>query len=362
MAQDRFMGRLRQLVPPGLIRHLPEARRRKFFRANLDGRRFQRLPSIVGRSDPFPAGALFCGIDRLLTDGDDALVPELSILDRDQNAFEHAVFTALCRHAEGDTEGAIALLRRHGDDDRFDPFRRMCARAWALFLSLPRLCRSEASTGQGPAIVQYWDQAEPPSDVAKAIRDWRDLSPARHRLLDAASARAFLVETYGSEAARIFDLCEHPAIQSDFVRLGWLARHGGLYMDADACMARDFPTHWPHFGGKTVLWFYSHAAKGHFTNGIISAPAGSPLMLASFKEAGRRISEDPQGLVYRLGGPGMLTDMALASAERGELSDTVVMTTDHVRRHVMTQIDAAYKADDRSWHNWQRGWRKEGDA
>ena len=85
-------------------------------------------------------------------------------------------------------------------------------------------------------------------------------------------------------------------------------------------------------------------------------------MLAAFEETGRRIAEDPQGHVYRLGGPGMLTDMVLAAAGNGTLQDAFVMTTDFVRRHVMTQINAAYKADDRSWHNWQRDRYRGGDA
>ena len=353
MPGDRIMGRFRRLVPPGLIRHLPEARRRKYFRAHLDGRRFGHLPTIVGRQDPFPSGALFSAVDRLMTDGQDALIPELATLAEGQNAFDRGVFKALCRHAEGDTQAAITHLNRYGEGDRFGPFRRMCARAWALFLQMPRLADAPPPGTAGPEILQYWDHTEPPSDVSMAISAWQRFADAHH-LLDATTARAFLTETYGTDAGRIFDLCAHPAIQSDFVRLGWLAHNGGLYVDADARMAQDFAAHWPRFADRTVLWFYTHAAKGHFTNGIISAPAGSPLMLAAFEETGRRISDDPDGHVYRLGGPGMLTDVVLATAARGELSNAFVMTTDYVRRNVMTQIDAAYKADERSWHNWQR--------
>lgn len=345
-------GAMRGLVPASLVRCLPASRRRKYIRASVARRNFLRLPRLMGHSDPFPTGTLFSAIGLLLTDGQDALIPQLSALGQPAEPFEAAIFSALVLHGEGDRAAAQDNLLRAGNDPAFDPYLRMCARAWALFLRMPRL--EPAPPARGPAILQYWDTETVPGDVSTEMAHWRALAGDAYTALNAPLARAFLSAEFGPAALSVFDACAHPAIQSDYIRLAWLARHGGVYIDADARMRGGFRTLWPAMVERTVLWFYAHSAKGHFTNGVLAAPAGSKLVTACFEETGRRILADPMGHVYALGGPGMLTDMALACDCAGGLDDGAALTTDQVRRDVMTQIDAAYKSGERSWHVWQK--------
>ncbi|MFK7944069.1 MAG: glycosyltransferase family 32 protein [Paracoccaceae bacterium] len=353
MTADMALGStFRDLVPSPLVRCLPPGRRRKYIRASVERGRLARVPNLVGPSDPFPTGTLFSTIGLLMTSGDDHLIPQLAPMAADADPFERRIFEGLRRHGEAEAEAAQDLLLAAGNDPAFDPYLRMCARAWALFLRLPRLAPAE--TAPGPAIFQYWDTPEVPDDVADAMLGWRALAGDAYQLMDVEGARSFLRAEYGATELRAFDACLHPAIQSDLIRMAWLARHGGLYMDADATIRPGFPALWSAMSDRTAVWFYSHAAKGHFPNGVISAPADSPLMRACLAETCRRILDDPQGHVYALGGPGMLTDMLLAADVAGTLGDVAVMTTDQVRTQVMTQIDAAYKSDARSWHIWQK--------
>ena len=353
MGRRRTIDRLRLHLPAWAVRQLPDARRRVYFRLAVEEQRFDVLPQLIGRADPFTYSALFAGIDHLLTEGEDHLIGRLEPLAEGRNAFERGIYKALRKHASGRTDAACAHLERYGAGERFDGFRRMCARAWSVFLNLPRCSSAGQATKEAPDILQFWDTPEVPADVAKGIATWRSLPGGRHLLFDEHRAREFLHETYGIECARIFDLCPHPAIKSDYFRLGWIASQGGMYVDADEAMLDGFSDIAGQFANRLVLRFYSNQATGHFINGLISAPAGSPTIVAAFEEASRRITKNPDAHVLTLAGPGMLTDVVLSQFKRGVLEDAIVMTNGFVRRKVLVGLDASYKSDERSWHNWQ---------
>ncbi|MEM7743810.1 MAG: glycosyltransferase [Pseudomonadota bacterium] len=312
---------------------------------------FARLPSIIGRRDPYFHTALFAGIDQLLTDRQDHEIPRLAPLAEDQNAYVRGIFKALCKHADGLTSAAIEHLDRYGTGERFDGFRRMCARAWSLFLKLPWLGEVRALSASSAEILQFWDTPKIPSDILPAISSWRDRSGVRHKLVNAEEAREFLDAVYGREAVSIFDACPHPAIKSDYFRLGWLAEHGGLYIDSDETMVERFPEVAPLLAGRLVLRFYSNQPTGHFINGLIAAPKGSRTMMRAFEEATRRIRANPNAHVLTLAGPGMLTDVLIAEADH--LEEVAVVTNAFMLRNVLRGVNARYKRDPRSWHVWQ---------
>ena len=340
-------------MPLPLVRRLPASRRRAHFRLAVRNRQWGRLTGILGKQDPYPHTALFAGVDVLLSEGRDAEIPNLAPLQEGNNAFVRAMFKALCKHAEGRTDAAIEQFDRYGSGDRFDGYRRMCARAWSLFLKLPRLPEVSPLPAKPPEIVQFWDKKNVPSDVMRGVQGWRDGSGLSHRLFDAEQAREFLGAHFSPEAVQIFDRCPHPAIQSDYFRLGWLALNGGLYIDADEAVVPEFKKIAPLLAGRLVLRFCTNQPDGHFLNGFIAAPQGSPVMSAAFEEATRRLSKDMESHVYALSGPGMLTDVVLAELSKGPFDQLALLTHSTTKRLVAKGINARYKADGRSWHTWQ---------
>lgn len=84
-------------------------------------------------------------------------------------------------------------------------------------------------------IVQYWDEPEVPDDVAECLASWAALESLgfTRLLFDREGARSFILGTYGDGHASAFDAVPHPAARSDYLRLCYLAAHGGWYVDAD---------------------------------------------------------------------------------------------------------------------------------
>ena len=87
------------------------------------------------------------------------------------------------------------------------------------------------------AIMQFWDNASAiPADVSECLDSWRSAAaPAgwTYTLFDDASAERCITTSLGSAFADAFARCPHPAMRSDYFRLCYIFRHGGLYVDAD---------------------------------------------------------------------------------------------------------------------------------
>lgn len=85
---------------------------------------------------------------------------------------------------------------------------------------------------QAQSVFNYWDEAQPPADVAACLATWRDAAPSV-RTYSRESADAFLAAQFGGDVLAAFRYAHHPAMQADLFRLGRLLQGGGLYVDAD---------------------------------------------------------------------------------------------------------------------------------
>lgn len=312
---------------------------------------------VAAAADPFGDGALWDAVDAAVERGTYAEIAALEPLARLRPEFDRALFSALRRFDPGAPDDALTALRDLGADDRFPPFKRMCARAWATFLEMPRFDPGGAPAAPPPPVLQFWDSETVPSDVAALIEDCRQTTSPYHTLLHEAGARRFLREAYGTGATEVFDLCPHAAVKADYLRLGWLATHGGVWIDADTRLLPDFRGTWPAMAGQTVLWF--NTLTGHWLNGFLAVPAGSPLMVACFERATRQIRRNPDRHPYALAGAGVLTRTINEMWRAGTLTDAANLTTRAIGR-LMRQVDAAYKKAGATWQR-QRDGREAGE-
>ncbi len=92
-------------------------------------------------------------------------------------------------------------------------------------------------------IVQFWhDLKHLPPDVEECVRSWMawESHSFEHKIFDKDRAATFISDTLGVRYQKAFELCYHPAMQSDYFRLCYMFVEGGFYIDADdECVAED---------------------------------------------------------------------------------------------------------------------------
>ena len=115
-----------------------------------------------------------------------------------------------------------------------------------LQLERDRALPTSAPSGHSDAIprtlVRYWhDPHGVPPDVRECLDSWEPLRGEGFsmRMFDDASARAYMAERYGPREVAAFERCRHPAMRSDYLRMGFVLAEGGLYVDADDVLVGD---------------------------------------------------------------------------------------------------------------------------
>ena len=138
-----------------------------------------------------------------------------------------------------------------------------------------------------PRIIhQYWDRPEPPLDVLKRMRTWRDLNPDwQCRRWDDANTGAFIAREFGVEAARCFYACIHPAMRSDLLRASVLLTFGGIYVDADIICRQPIDAF--VLGENTLMYVVrkEERRKGEvrLVNDLMALEAGHPFMAKAWQ-------------------------------------------------------------------------------
>jgi hypothetical protein len=356
--------------------------RRREFDICLKAGDLHALAGIVGARDPFHWPSLFRAIGYLYDHGQAERLPELGVLARSAPQFSQFIWRALTDHATG-RDGALDRLRQmrqgraptgsrlwnrlgrlvgqtsapqalHGTEAQ-----RASAYCWTIYAeAMPfDIGPGDTCTEQGPDILQFWDR-DMPDDVAEAVAEFKALAGDRHHLFDAREAEDFLSDSYGPEAAETFRSCEHPAIQSDYFRLGYLALKGGFYIDADSRMRPGLTHLWPRLANKTVLTFQTRKPGVFFQNGAMAVPAGSALMAEAFAEAGQRLRSGSHDQVVFLAGPLMLRDVAIRLRREGRLGPIERMSFEQLGGNLLYSFNADYKRDNRHWLRWDKGGRE----
>lgn len=354
-------GRLR--AAEGVVEATSASVEREWLRAMLALRRAEGRPELAQEFErQVPAGAppplrraaaeVLFSLGRVEA-AEAALAPltmeELGVRGRTQLA-RLLILSGQAGRLEELGRAAVAAAPRHTDAARLLLTARILRRTATLW-------RGEEEPAPGPVprwpLVQYWDGPEPPADVAEEMESWRRLNPALPAArFDRASGRAFMAEAAGEAAARTFDAVPHPATRSDLLRLIFLARHGGLYADADLRCLRSFDPLLAATaaGGLGVVASFPFAMPYYVSNDVLIAPPRSPLMAEMVEEvlprlmAALRRGEEVN--TWDMTGPGLLTRI-MASTQA-----PYALMTPAWRRCQAQEVDSlAYKRDPRA--NWR---------
>lgn len=233
-------------------------------------------------------------------------------------------------------------------------------------------------------LFQYWDDGQPPPDVAPLIEAIGQDNPKHeHRLYDRQAAGWLIGKHFGERCRRAFDDCAVPAMQADYFRLCALLRHGGVYVDADGCSVRPLAGLLDQTPQDLMV-----TLDGYLTTGVmVFRQPGHPFLRAALELATDNIEQRRFPSVYLCTGPpvcdairalvdpawfeatytaaddwnrgmrfGLLLDQARALTEvtpelKASFASVRLITVDELSAWVGTRR-AAYKATPRDWRRW----------
>jgi hypothetical protein len=207
-------------------------------------------------------------------------------------------------------------------------------------------------------IVQFWDSPAPPDEVASLMATWAPMHPGYEWLpFTDTSAAAFIAEHYDGTYLAAYRACQHPAMKSDFFRLAYLYKHGGIYIDADErCLQSIDPL--IQRGVALVLRRMTTNKLTCFNNAPLFCVAGLSLTRDCLDWATDQVlSANGRHLhVWVTTGPGNISRMfAQRVIDRSELPSTLVLD-DWTRLSQPTACE--YKLGRRHWrmHDDRFGW------
>ncbi|KQT61271.1 MULTISPECIES: tetratricopeptide repeat protein [unclassified Aureimonas] len=205
-----------------------------------------------------------------------------------------------------------------------------------------------AETAIPASIHQYWNDPEPPRDLEPLIDSWRTAHPGfAHRLWDDTSARAFLESLPDRNILLAYDRAVEPAMKADLFRLALLARHGGLYADADDRCRRSLA---PLLCAGYGLVLYQEDL-GSLGNNLIATRPGHPIIERARDGAVEAVLRGDGDILWLSTGPGLLTRAAAAvlAETPAMLDETLILDRPALLAHVAIHCLAAYKVTERHW-------------
>jgi hypothetical protein len=168
-------------------------------------------------------------------------------------------------------------------------------------------------------LVQYWDSPDPPPDVAAVMASWAEHHPRRRLLrFHRRTARDWIAEHHGAEAAAAFDACPHPAVEADLLRYAVLAREGGLWADADDVCRLPWDGVLAAVPPAGLIATYSDELPCYVFNAPLVARPGNPILARALRKAIRGLLTQRPGerlRVWRVTGPGLLTRLVAAEPD-----------------------------------------------
>jgi glycosyl transferase-like sugar-binding protein len=241
-------------------------------------------------------------------------------------------------------------------DGTAHPMTRFEAMGWATYLRH----RATFPIDGRPAgeVFQFWDQPKPPSEILQGKALWQRCSE-NHVWYDDPSARQYITEGFGQDAARAYSDLWHPALKSDVFRLYRLARDGGIYCDADSMPEHRASEFLRRAGGRVWASSMTSVPNCVTINGFIAAPAGNPLIEALLEHVLRNIRDQRGRGIFWLSGPGAFTTFLFGTAGKFDIG---LLSQGSLKSELFRQFDARYKHTEQNWRVYEHNLNLNNDA
>lgn len=181
-------------------------------------------------------------------------------------------------------------------------------------------------------VYTYWDCTPPPSLVRFCLRIMKKHNPDW-------TVRVLGPEDEENVPGAQDDMPLSPQHRSDWVRVCYIARHGGVWLDASCICTEPLEASWIDVNSSALHGFETPSNNGIMENWAFAAPAGHPVMLLWKEELARArlagfaayCSAAPQEITQKIGErmlPYLTAHVALAQARRRThaAATTVVLT------------------------------------
>jgi hypothetical protein len=208
--------------------------------------------------------------------------------------------------AEAQVEPLRALARRNPDNTAPALLLLNAMRRAGYFDIAANLNGGSTAIAESPPrrIVQYWNEREPPEDVARLMATWRDANPEfQHIVLHDGSAEERLRAYNSAGALRAFRSAREIPQKADILRWAVLAFEGGFFVDADDRCLRPLATFVP---SNISLVGYQERI-GSIGSNFIGAAKGHPAIVSALAQAVTAIDRGDRDMVWLATGAGLLT-------------------------------------------------------
>ena len=225
-------------------------------------------------------------------------------------------------------------------------------------------------------LIHYWhDLEELPDDVKECLESWHCLEREGFtiRMFDDRSANAYISEEFGDRELAAFARCRHPAMRSDYLRMCFILKEGGMYVDADDVLLGD--------GWKSIFLSgtlklqplcYDISAQSmvpasnfwledapvdnrvfYVNNNPIAAPAGHPLLKRALARSTIKLLEEKVPNIQDSTGPGNMTVALVSHAFTLRTNDSLLdfELLENWDNIAETRWNLSYRDDDRNWRN-----------
>jgi mannosyltransferase OCH1-like enzyme len=230
----------------------------------------------------------------------------------------------------------------------------------ALDAHMARLAKRPPRRREGPGriprhILQYWNTGKPPTALEAIMRSWQAAEGYAYHLFDRPAALRFLADELGADWAAALRLANHPAEQSDFFRLCFLAVKGGIYADCDDRLISSLDELTMGEAGLVVF----RERRGAIANNLLLAEPAHPVVIHAAVAAKQALLRKDNDSVWTKTGPGLLTrSVAVACEEAGAREadpGVTIHTMLHAARHVQCHIPLPYKRTAGYWNAGSSG-------
>lgn len=151
-------------------------------------------------------------------------------------------------------------------------------------------------------VLLYWHSPSVPVEVQEIVKEFETQWPECSVVfLTDETAREFLRFEYGQTVESAFQACRIPAMRSDFLRLAWIFKCGGMWIDMKF-RPRNFPQELFSSEKSFICckWFH-----GEIVNGVFLASRENPVLGNIFDAALLNIAHRRGNNIHSITGPAL---------------------------------------------------------